>query len=53
MKAEMEDMKKLLQMAVDYDKRTNQHHCEMEEKVAVLKQLAKIFDIDLKDIFEH
>jgi hypothetical protein len=51
LKAEVEEMKKLLERAVEYDKRTNQPHCEMEDKVALLKKVAEYVGVDLSEIF--
>lgn len=53
LKKEVEEMKKLLERAVEYDKRTNQPHCEMEDKVAILKKVAEAFGVDLKGLLEN
>lgn len=52
MRKEVLDMKDLLKRAVEYDKRNNEPHCEMEEKVALLKKVAELFGVDLSDIFD-
>jgi hypothetical protein len=51
LKKELEEVKELLKRAVEYDKRTNQPNCEMEEKVALLKKIAEVVGVDLTEIF--
>jgi len=51
LREEVEEMKRILIVAAEYDKRTNQPHCEMEEKVELIKRVADIFGVDLKEIF--
>jgi hypothetical protein len=51
LKREVEEMKKKLIEAKLYDIATNQPDCEMESKVKILKEIAKLFDIDLTEIF--
>lgn len=51
LKKEVEEMKQLLIRAVEYDKRTNQPHCEMEEKIATLKRVAQLVGVDLEEVF--
>lgn len=51
LKKQVEEMHELLKRAHEYDLRTNQHECHMDEKVELLKKIAKVFGIDLKDIF--
>ena len=51
LKRDVEDMKKLLLRAKEYDEKNNEPHCEMEEKVALLKQIAKLVGVDLSDVF--
>lgn len=52
LKKEVLEMKELLQKAVEYDKKTNQPHCETEEKIALLKQVAKLFGVELESILK-
>lgn len=52
LKAELESLKKLLKAAKIYDEETGQADCEVEEKVALIKRLAELVDVDLSDIFE-
>lgn len=51
LKKEVEEMKKLLKRAVEYDKNNNEPHCEMEDKVALLKKVAALVGVSLEDIF--
>lgn len=52
LKAEVEELKKLLQAAKEYDAATGQANCEMDEKVALIKQIAELVGVDLGDLFE-
>lgn len=47
------EMKELLKRAVEYDKKNNEPHCEQEEKIALLKQVAKFVGVDLSDVFKE
>lgn len=51
LRQEVLEMKQLLIKAVEYDKRTNQPHCEMEEKIATLKRIADLVGVDLEEVF--
>lgn len=51
LKRDVEEMKKLLLRAKEYDERNNEPHCEMDEKVALLKQIAKVVGVDLSAVF--
>lgn len=51
LKREVEDMKKLLLRAKEYDERNGEPHCEMEEKVDLLKKIAKAVGVDLSEVF--
>lgn len=52
LKKEVEDMKALLIRAKEYDEKNNEPHCEMETKVAKLKEIAQLMGIDLTEIFK-
>lgn len=52
LKKEVEELKKLLKAAADFDKATGQPHCEMDDKVNIIKQIAKLVGVDLEDIFD-
>lgn len=51
LKREVEDMKKLLLRAKDYDERNNEPNCEMDEKVALLKRVAELVGVNLDEVF--
>lgn len=51
LKKEVEMMKELLKRAKLYDEKNNEPHCEMEEKVALLKAVAKMVGVSLEDVF--
>lgn len=44
-------IKELLIAAKKYDEATRQKDCHMDEKVALLKRLAEIVDVEFEDIF--
>jgi len=50
LKREIEDMKKLLIRAKEYDERNGEPDCEMDEKVALIKQIAKFVGVDLDSV---
>lgn len=51
-KAAVAEMKNILLVAAEYDRKNNEPHCEMDEKVEVLKKIAKWVDIDLSEVFD-
>jgi tRNA U34 2-thiouridine synthase MnmA/TrmU len=51
LKKEVLEMKALLIKAKEYDERNNEPNCEMEDKVKLLKQVADMVGVDLKEIF--
>lgn len=53
LRKEVEDMKKLLERAAEYDRQNNEPACEVEEKVALLKRVAELVGVDLKDVFKN
>lgn len=53
LKKEVEEMKKILLRAAEYDKKNNEPHCEMEVKVALLKKIAEAVGVDLTDVFKN
>jgi hypothetical protein len=52
LKKEMEELKKLLLAAKAYDKATGQPDCEMDDKVKLIKAVAKAVGVDLGDVFD-
>lgn len=51
LKAELEEMKKILLVAKKYDEDTGQPDCHMDEKVALLKRVAALVGVDLEEVF--
>jgi len=52
LKREVESMKELLIRAKAYDEKNNEPNCEMDEKVAKLKEIAKLMGVSLDDVFK-
>lgn len=50
LKKEVQEMKELLRKAKQYDERTNQPHCEKEEKIQLLRKIAELVGVDLNDV---
>lgn len=53
LKKEVEGLKKLLQAAKAFDDATGQPHCEIDEKVKLIKAVARLVGVDLGDVFEQ
>lgn len=53
LKAEVEELKKLLKAAQEFDAKTGQPHCEQDEKIEFIKKIAEFVGVDLKDLFEE
>lgn len=53
LKKEVLEMKELLKRAIEYDKKNNQPHCEIEQKMDFLRQVAKSVGIDLDDVLNR
>lgn len=52
LKKEMESLKKLLKAAKVYDEETGQKDCEMDDKVALIKKIADLVGVDMKEVFD-
>jgi hypothetical protein len=52
LKKKVEELHTLLLAAKKYDEVTDQPHCEVDDKVAVIKKIAEYFGVDMKDVFE-
>lgn len=52
LKKEVEFMKKMLEAAAKYDIENAEPHCEMEDKVVLLKKIASAMGVDLGDVFK-
>lgn len=51
LKQEMEQLKLLIAAAKKFDEATGQPNCEMQEKVAMIKAIAKMVGVDMSDVF--
>lgn len=52
LKKEVLEMKELLKRAIKYDEKNNEPHCELDEKVAVLRKVAELVGVSLDDVFK-
>jgi hypothetical protein len=52
LKKEVIEMKELLKKAKIYDEKSNEPDCEMEEKMNFLREVAKLVDVDLDEVFK-
>lgn len=50
LKKEVLEMKALLKRAKEYDERNNEPECEVDEKMDLLRKVAKLVGIDLDDV---
>lgn len=50
LKRQVAEMKELLTRAKKYDEETGQRECEMDEKMDVLRKVAKLVGVDLSEI---
>ena len=46
------ELKELLKAAKKFDDATNQHDCEKEEKVELIKKIAEAVGVDLEDLLK-
>ena len=51
LRKEMEELKLLLLAAKRYDEQMGEPNCEMDAKVILIKQIAKLVGVDMKDVF--
>lgn len=51
LRREIEELKKLLLAAKKYDEATGQPGCEAEDKVALIKEIAKLVGVDMTEVF--
>ena len=50
LKRNVDEMKALLKRAKEYDERNGEPGCEMEEKLRILRQVAKMVGVSLDDV---
>lgn len=53
LKKDVEEMKALLIRAKEYDEKNGEPDCEMDAKVALLKQVAKFVGVSLKEVWPN
>lgn len=49
LRAELQELKKLLKAAAAYDAASGQPECEQEEKIALIRKMAEITGVDMED----
>ena len=52
LKKEMQELKALLLAAKHFDEKTDQHDCETDEKVELIKRIAELVGVDMKEVFD-
>jgi hypothetical protein len=50
LKREVADMKELLKRAIDYDRRTGQADCEVDDKMDLLRRVAMLVGVNIDDV---
>lgn len=50
LKKEVLEMKELLKKALKYDEENGEPECQMEDKIATLKKVAKLVGVDLEEL---
>lgn len=53
LKREVEELRKLLAAAKEFDAATGQPDCEVDEKVALIKRIAEYVGVDLGDLLDE
>lgn len=51
LKAELEMLREILVDAIEFDKATGQPDCETDEKVELIRTLAKALGVDMSEVF--
>lgn len=51
LRKQVEEMKRFLKEAIEYDRKANQPHCENQQKIEFLRQVAKSVGVTLEDVF--
>ena len=52
LKREVQELRKLLKAAKEFDAATGQPDCEVDEKVALIKRIAEFVGVDLGDVLD-
>lgn len=53
LKRDVEEMKEMLKRAKEYDDRNGEPDCEVDEKINLLRKVAKLVGIDLDDALKR
>lgn len=48
---EIKELKKLLKAAKEFDAKTGQSNCEMDDKVEFIRKIAELVGVDMNDVF--
>ena len=51
LKKEIEELKKLLKAGKEFDEKTGQPNCELDEKVEFIRKMAEFVGVDMEDVF--
>lgn len=51
LRKEVQELKELLKAAKKFDEATGQPDCQMDEKVKLIKAIAKLVGVDIGDVF--
>lgn len=51
LKKSIEELKTLIKAAKNYDEKLGEPHCEQDEKVALIRRLAKLVGVDVEGVF--
>ncbi len=52
LRKEVYELRQLLEAAKKFDDATNQHNCQKEENVRIIKQIAENLGVDLNDLLD-
>ena len=52
LKAELQELKKLLEVAKQEDIDNGEPDCEMEEKIAIFRRLGELFGVDFNEVLK-
>jgi hypothetical protein len=52
LKREIQELKVLLNAAKKFDEATGQPNCEIDDKVRLIKEIAKMVGVDMSDVFD-
>ncbi len=51
LRVEVQELRKLLEAAKEFDIKTGQPDCEMDDKVAFIKKIAEFVGVNMDDVF--